>query len=128
MANRSAERAGNSDRPSLVAPDGHVALAGDDERRAATGGASGRSLWIVRIEHGPSVGGMATAREAKMLTHGLANDLPTGIEDAGHNGRVHVGDVALQHVGTVHHWNAGHAHIVFDGDFLAPARRPTLRL
>ena len=28
-----------------------------------------------------------------MFTHGLADDLPTGIEDAGHNGRVHVGDV-----------------------------------
>ena len=54
-----------------------------------------------------------------MLTHGLADDLPTGIEDAGHNGRIHVGDVALQHVGTVHHRDAGDAHIVFDGDFLA---------
>jgi hypothetical protein len=41
-----------------------------------------------------------------MFTHSLADDLPTGIEDAGHNGRVHVGDVALQHVGTVHHRNA----------------------
>ena len=54
----------------------------------------GRSLRIVRIEHGPSVGGMATAREAKMLAHGLADDLSTAIEEAGHNGRVHVGDVA----------------------------------
>ena len=80
VANRSAERAGNSDRPSLVAPDSHVALAGDDERRAAAGGASGRSLRIVRIEHGASVGGVATAREAKMLAHGLADDLSTGIE------------------------------------------------
>ncbi len=122
MANRSAERAGNSDRPSLVAPDGHVALAGDDERGAAAGGASGRSLRIVRIEHWPGVGGMAAAREAKMLTHGLADDLPTGIEDAGHNGRVHVGDVALQHVGAVHHRDAGHAHVVLDGDFLARER------
>jgi hypothetical protein len=62
VANSSAERAGNSDRSSLVAPD--VALAGDDERRAAAGGASGRSLRIVRIERGPGVGGMAAAREA----------------------------------------------------------------
>jgi hypothetical protein len=50
-----------------------------------------------------------------MLTHGLADDLPTGIEDAGHNGRVHVGDVALQHVGTVHLRDAGNAHIVAFG-------------
>lgn len=69
---------------------------------------------------------MAAAREAKMLTHGLADDLATSIEDAGHNGRVHVGDVALQHVGTVHHRDSGNANIVFDGDFLArewPCRR-----
>ena len=57
-----------------------------------------------------------------MLTYGLADYLPTGIEDAGHNGRVHVGDVALQHVGAVHHRDAGHAHVVLDGDFLARER------
>src|SRR5258707_1299029 len=82
-------------------------LAHDDERGAAAGGTAGRSLRIVRIEYGPSIGGMATAREAKMLAHGLADDLSTGIEDAGHNGCVHVRDVALQHVGTVHHRDAG---------------------
>src|SRR5260370_40844030 len=72
VANRSAERAGNSDRPSLVAPDGHVALAGDDERGAAAGGASGRSLRIVRIEDWPGIGSMAAARECKAPPRGTA--------------------------------------------------------
>src|SRR5258705_7163208 len=62
---------------------------------------------------------MAAAGEAEIFAMHLAEDGAAGIEDAGDDGGVGVGDVAFERRGAVHHGNAGEADIVFERDGLA---------
>src|SRR3989441_3794178 len=63
--------AGDPDRSALVAADGHIALPGDDERRAPARGTTGRALRVVRVQHRSGVGGVAAPGEAEVLADGL---------------------------------------------------------
>ncbi len=76
----------------------------------------------MRIEDRAGVRGVAAARETKVLANRLPHDLAAGIQNASHDGRVHIGYVAFQDVGTVHHRDPGDTDVVFDGDFLARER------
>src|SRR5215831_21149113 len=71
---------------------------------------------------------MAAARKTQVLADRLADDLAAGIEDARHDRRILVGDITFQHVGAIHHRDAGETNIVLDGDPLAAqlARRRSL--
>src|SRR6516162_2193082 len=115
----SAVRTGDSDRTSLIASHRHVAFTGHDQGRAAAGGTAGRSRWIVRIEDGAGIGGVTASREAKALANRLPNNLSARIQNARDDGRVNVRYIAFQHVGTVHHRDAGDAGVVLDGNPLA---------
>ena len=50
---------------------------------------------------------------------GLADDSAAGIENAGHDCRVHVGNIAFKRRGAVHHGHAGQAYVVLQCDGLA---------
>ena len=61
---------------------------------------------------------MATGREAQVFACSLARDGAAGIEDTGDYGGVHFWHIAFQQLRAIHHWDASHADIVFDGDSL----------
>src|SRR4029077_10118262 len=106
-------------RTSLIASHRHVASTGHDQGRAAAGGTPGRSRWVVRIKDGAGIGRVAATREAKALANRLPDDLSARVKNARDDSRVHVRYVAFQHVGTIHHRDAGDTGVVLDGDLLA---------
>src|SRR5258708_5626448 len=63
--------------------------------------------------------GVATPGEAEIFAVHFAEDGAAGVEDAGDDGGVGVGDVAFQRRGTVHHRYAGEADIVLQRNGLA---------
>jgi hypothetical protein len=65
---------------------------------------------------------VAATRKAKALADRFPDDLSARIQDARDDGRVHVRYIAFQHVGTIHHRDAGDAGVVLDGDLLARKR------
>src|SRR5262249_8597709 len=120
----------DADRAALVAADGHVDLARRHHGRAARRGAARRVAGPARVLHGAGRAGGAAAREAEVLAVHLAGDGAARVEDAGDDGGVDVGDVALQRGRAVHHGDAGQADVVLQRDPLAPelARRRPLHL
>jgi hypothetical protein len=62
---------------------------------------------------------VAAARKAKIFTDGFADDRAAGVEDAGRDGGVDLGDVAFEARGAVHHRHAGKADIVLERHELA---------
>ena len=118
---------GDADRAPLIAADRHRDLARRHHRRAPRGRPARRVALLAGVVDGPRRAGVAPAREAEVLAVNLAGDGAAGIEDARDDGCVHVGDVALEGGGAVHHRDAGQAHVVLHGDPLAgelAARRP----
>src|SRR5436309_156539 len=84
-------------RPAAPVPaDRHVDLAGHHQGGAAAGGAAGGEVGMVGVADRAGVGGEAAAGEAEVLADGLAEDLAAGVEDAGDDGGVGLGDVALE--------------------------------
>ena len=73
-------------------------------------------MWVV---HRTRRAGVAAAREAEVLAHRLAEDGAAGVQNARHDGRIHVGHVALERRSAVHHRHSGDAHIVLDREPLA---------
>ena len=59
---------------------------------------------------------MAAAGIAEVFAHGLADHFAAGIEHAGHDGRVFVGDKAFIQRRAVQHRHARNADVVLDGD------------
>ena len=116
---RPAERRRHADRAALVAADGHVGLAEGDEDGAARRGAPGRVVPLVRVVHRPRGIGVAAARQAEVLAVRLAEDGAAGVEDPGHDGGVHLGHVALEGGGAVHHGHAGQHDVVLQHDRLS---------
>ena len=119
QADDAATRRRNPDRAALVAADCEVRGADRDGDGASGGRASRRMGRPVRIEHGAPGAGEARARRTEMLAPRLADDRCAGVEDAGDDGGVDFGHVALQDGGSIHHLHAGHADVVLDGDALA---------
>src|SRR3546814_9390657 len=70
------ERARHADRAALVAADGHLDLAGTDQRAAARRRAAGRIAHLPRIMHRTGGVGMAAARQAEIFAMRLAHDRP----------------------------------------------------
>src|SRR5204863_5347968 len=104
-------RAGDPDRPALVATDRHIALSGGHEGRAPARGAAGGALRIVRVQHRPGVGGVAAPGEAEVLADGLADDLAAGGEDPGDDRRLDVAHVPCEDGGAVHRRTPRHAPV-----------------
>src|SRR5919199_902707 len=114
-----APRGGDPYGASLVATDGHVALAGDHEGGTPARGAARRAAVVVGVQDRPGVARVAAAREAQRLADGLADDLAARVQDAGDDGSVGLGDVAFEGGGAVHHRDARDADVVFYRDLLA---------
>ena len=74
---------------------------------------------LVRIADRPERAGVAAGGERAILGGCLAGDGAAGIENAGNDGGVDVGNIAFQHPAAVHRRNAGDAHRVFDADIIA---------
>src|SRR4029077_7312784 len=87
---------------------------------AARGRATGGITHSMRVVHGAAGARVAAARETERFRDGCAADRSAGIENAGHDGRVDIGDIAFHRRGAVHHRHAGKTYIVFKRDFLAP--------
>jgi hypothetical protein len=62
---------------------------------------------------------MAAAREAEILTMDLADDGASGVQHAGDDGRIDVGDITFERRCTVHHRNAGERDVVLESYLLA---------
>ena len=62
---------------------------------------------------------MAAAGEAEIFAMRLADDGAAGVEDARDDGGIHIGSIALECRGAVHHGHAGEADIVLQRDRLA---------
>ena len=86
---------------------------------AARRRAAGRIAHLVWIMHRAGRAGMAAAGETKILAMRFADDGAAGVEDAGDDGGVGVGDIAFERRGAVHHRHAGEADIVLERDRLA---------
>ena len=111
-----AERRGDADRAALIASDRHVHETASDERSGAGGRAAGGVARLVRVLHRPRGTGVAASRQAEVLAVRLADDGRPSIEQARDDGRVHVGGVALQSGGAVHHRHPGEAYVVLQRD------------
>src|SRR5690349_19520836 len=70
------------------------------------------------VVDGPGRARVAAAGKAEILAGGLTDDLAAGVEDAGHDGRIEIRDVALERRGAVHHRDAGDHDIVLDRNAL----------
>jgi hypothetical protein len=108
-----AVRRRHANRTALVTADCHVDLAGDQQCRAARGRAARRISESARIMHGRHRIRMAPAREAVIFAVRLAYDGAAGIQDARDDGGIDVRRIAFQRGGTVHHWHACKADVIF---------------
>jgi hypothetical protein len=57
---------------------------------------------------------VAAAGKAEVLANGLAGDRPSGVENARHDRRVDIWNVALHCRSAIHHWHTGKADVVFE--------------
>ena len=87
--------------------------------RAARRRAAGRIAHLVRIVDRTGGAGVAAAGEAEIFAMDLADDGAAGVEHAGDDGRIDIGDIAFERRGAVHHRHAGEADIVLERDRLA---------
>ena len=112
-------RSGNADRAALIATGGQFAIASRDGSATAARRAARRMGRLVRIAHRSERAGVATARERHILAIRLAENGAAGIENAGNNGCIDIGDIALEEAAAVHHRHAGNADRVFDANLEA---------
>ena len=120
VADAAAPRRGQADRAALVAAEGEVGLAGDEDRRAAVRRRPAHERGVVRVRRlRVRIAGHAAAVEAERRDGGLADDLGARVEQARHDGGVLARDVALHDRRAVEHREARHADVVLHAD--APA-------
>ena len=105
-------RRGQPDRAALVAAERDIHLARGQRRPGARRRPAGDALRIVRVQRLAVV-----AHEP--VHHVLAGDLPAGRQHPGHDGRVDVGDEALQRLRGEDLRDTGHADMVLEADGLA---------